>query len=78
MNLILLTDGHPAPPLIEEPVEDSAPPPPPLPNSDFGKYQTSTLIFGFLRRTVVCVKAISQKCVVIKLNIIILKLSQLD
>ncbi|XP_067021110.1 zinc finger C3H1 domain-containing protein-like isoform X4 [Acropora muricata] len=29
------TDGHPAPPLIEEPVEDSAPPPPPLPNSDF-------------------------------------------
>ena len=44
MNFILLTDGHPAPPLIEEPVEDSAPPPPPLPNSDFGKYQTSTLI----------------------------------
>lgn len=43
MNLFLLADGPPAPPLIEEPVEDFAPPPPPLPNGDFGKYQTTTL-----------------------------------
>ncbi|XP_068711250.1 zinc finger C3H1 domain-containing protein-like isoform X2 [Montipora foliosa] len=38
------TDGHPAPPLIEEPVEDFPPPPPPLPNGDFGTPTTSSYV----------------------------------